>query len=56
MAGAAEVLGSIVLVGTKARIAFLDCYSARGPDADRRARSLIRLVQAGSRTDPDSQA
>jgi hypothetical protein len=31
------------------------CYTARGPDADRRARSLIRLVQAGSRNDADSQ-
>jgi xanthine dehydrogenase YagR molybdenum-binding subunit len=31
------------------------CYSARGPDADRRARSLIRLVLAGSRSDADSQ-
>jgi hypothetical protein len=32
------------------------CYSEPGPDADRRARSLIRLVQAGSRSDADSQS
>jgi hypothetical protein len=31
------------------------CYSARGPHADWRASSLIRLVQAGSRNDADSQ-
>jgi hypothetical protein len=31
-----------------------ECYSAPGPDADRRARSLIQLVQAGSRSDADS--